>query len=93
MELLRFFEKSFQSVLFVRHSFLEAVFLALLVLVMSARPGRISATIEVDLPQPRGGETREDARFFELVTAVREALAAGHGDTSDGRSTAVEELF
>ena len=33
----------------------------------------------IDLPQPRTAETREDPRFFELVTEVREALAAGHG--------------
>ena len=31
----------------------------------------------VDLPQPRTGATREDPRFFELVTRVREALHMG----------------
>jgi NitT/TauT family transport system ATP-binding protein len=93
MELLRIWEKSGSTVVFVTHSIPEAVFLSTRVVVMSARPGRIVATIDVDLPQPRSGETREDARFFELVTAVREALAAGHGDAADGRSAAVEELF
>jgi NitT/TauT family transport system ATP-binding protein len=44
---------------------------------MSARPGQIADVIEVDLPQPRTAQTREDPRFFEHVTAVREALAAG----------------
>ena len=80
MELLRIWEKSGSTVVFVTHSIPEAVFLSTRVVVMSARPGRIAATIDVDLPQPADGETREDARFFELVTAVREALAAGHGD-------------
>ena len=102
MELLRIWEKSGSTVVFVTHSIPEAVFLSTRVVVMSARPGRIAATIDVDLPQPRSGETREDARFFELVTAVREALAAGHGDAeraagagqaSGRRSAAVEELF
>jgi NitT/TauT family transport system ATP-binding protein len=95
MELLRIWEKSGSTVVFVTHSIPEAVFLSTRVVVMSARPGRIATTIEVDLPQPRGGETREDARFFELVTAVREALAAGHGDgdSSGGRSAVAEELF
>ena len=92
MELLRIWEKAGSTVVFVTHSIPEAVFLSTRVVVMSARPGRIAATIDVDLAQPRTGETREDARFFELVTAVREALAAGHGD-SGGRSAAVEELF
>ena len=92
MELLRIWEKAGSTVVFVTHSIPEAVFLSTRVVVMSARPGRIAATIDVDLAQPRTGETREDARFFERVTAVREALAAGHGD-SGGRSAAVEELF
>ena len=47
---------------------------------MSARPGRIAELIDVDLPQPRTAETREEARYFELVTAVREALAHGGAD-------------
>jgi NitT/TauT family transport system ATP-binding protein len=93
MELLQIWEKSGSTIVFVTHSIPEAVFLSTRVVVMSARPGRIAETIAVDLPQPRTGETREDARFFELVTAVREALAAGHGETAAGRSAAVEELY
>ena len=93
MELLRIWEKSGSTVVFVTHSIPEAVFLSTRVVVMSARPGRIADTVEVDLPQPRTGATREEPRFFELVTAVREVLAAGHGDTAGGRSPTVEELF
>ena len=44
---------------------------------MSPRPGRITDVIDVDLPQPRDDETRESDRYFELVTEVREACAAG----------------
>jgi NitT/TauT family transport system ATP-binding protein len=44
---------------------------------MSSRPGRVSNVIPIDLPQPRTALTREDPRFFELVTAVREALHLG----------------
>jgi NitT/TauT family transport system ATP-binding protein len=95
LELLQIWERSGSTVTFVTHSISEAVFLSTRVVVMSARPGRIATTIDVDLPQPRGGETREDARFFELVTAVREALAAGHGDddSSASRPATAEELF
>src|SRR4029079_6258043 len=64
MELLRIWEKAGSTVVFVTHSIPEAVFLSTRVVVMSARPGRIAATIDVDLAQPRTGETREDARFF-----------------------------
>jgi NitT/TauT family transport system ATP-binding protein len=41
---------------------------------MSARPGRIAAIVESDLPYPRTFEARETPRFFELVTEVRELL-------------------
>jgi NitT/TauT family transport system ATP-binding protein len=47
---------------------------------MSARPGRVAGIVEVDLPQPRTARTREDPRFFELITEVRERLAAGGAD-------------
>jgi len=42
--------------------------------VISPRPGRVAGIVDVDLPFPRTVETREDARFFELVTQVRELL-------------------
>jgi NitT/TauT family transport system ATP-binding protein len=41
---------------------------------MSPRPGRIAGIVDVDLPAQRGVETREDPRYFELVTQVRELL-------------------
>jgi NitT/TauT family transport system ATP-binding protein len=78
MELLRIWEASRSTVVFVTHSITEAVFLSTRVVVMSPRPGRISNVITVDLPQPRTATTREEPRFFELVTDVREALHLGH---------------
>jgi NitT/TauT family transport system ATP-binding protein len=78
MELLRIWEASGSTVVFVTHSIAEAVFLSTRVVVMSPRPGRISTVVRVDLPQPRTASTREDARYFELVTQVREALHLGH---------------
>ena len=93
MELLRIWEKSGSTIVFVTHSIPEAVFLSTRVVVMSARPGRIAETIEIDLAQPRSGATREDTRFFELVTAVREALAAGHDDSAGSRAATAEELY
>ena len=77
-ELLRIWEASGSTVVFVTHSIAEAVFLSTRVVVMSARPGQVSKLIPIDLPQPRTGTTREDPRFFELATEVREALHMGH---------------
>ncbi len=76
-ELLRIWQETQTTVVFVTHSIPEAVFLSTRVVVMSARPGRITAVIDVDLPYPRTIETRESKRFFELVTSVREGLRKG----------------
>jgi NitT/TauT family transport system ATP-binding protein len=95
-ELLEIWEKSGSTVIFVTHSIAEAVFLSTRVVVMSRRPGRIAAIVDVDLPQPRTADTREEPRFFELVTAVRDRLREGGlEDTStapgDGELVVTEE--
>jgi len=74
LELLSIWEKLGSTVVFVTHSISEAVFLSTRVVVMSPRPGRIAGVVDIDLPFPRTVETREDPRFFELVTKVRELL-------------------
>ena len=74
--------------MFVTHSISEAVFLSTRVAVMSARPGRIAGIVEVALPQPRDARTREEPRFFELVTEVRERLARGGADLALAEETA-----
>jgi NitT/TauT family transport system ATP-binding protein len=79
-ELLRIWAETGSTVIFVTHSISEAVYLSTRVAVMSPRPGRITRIVPIDLGQPRTFETREDPRFFELVTQVREALHAGGAD-------------
>ena len=94
LELLNIWRKTETTVLFVTHSITEAVFLSTRVIVMSARPGRLTADIAIDLPQPRNTETRSSVRFFELETTVRKALrisesAAGETpDNADGQEAA-----
>jgi NitT/TauT family transport system ATP-binding protein len=78
MELLKIWEASGSTIVFVTHSIAEAVFLSTRVVVMSPRPGRVSELIPIDLQQPRTATTREEPHFFELVTRVREALHLGH---------------
>ena len=79
LELLRIWDRTGTTVIFVTHSIPEAVFLSTRVVVMSPRPGRITRIVPVDLPRQRDVETREMERYFELVTEVREALRAGEG--------------
>jgi NitT/TauT family transport system ATP-binding protein len=52
-ELLRLFEDRPRTVLFITHNVTEAAFLADQVIVISGRPGRVTAQIPVDLPKPR----------------------------------------
>lgn len=79
-EVMRIWEKTGTTIVFVTHSIPEAVFLSSRVVVMSHRPGRITRTIEIDLPRPRSLETRENRRYFELLTEVRRQLRGGGAD-------------
>jgi NitT/TauT family transport system ATP-binding protein len=91
-ELLRIWQETHTTIVFVTHSIPEAVFLSTRVVVMSARPGRITHVIDVPLGHPRNDETREDPRYFRLVTEVREALRAGGGQPLDAAEASEQRV-
>jgi NitT/TauT family transport system ATP-binding protein len=73
------------SVLFITHDIEEAIFLSEKVYVMTARPGRIKAVIDVPLPRPRTHEMISSPTFISLVTQLKalireESLAAMGGE-------------
>ena len=70
-ELLKIWQKTKKTVIFVTHSIEEATFLSDRVLVMSARPGRVKEMVEIDLPRPRGEATRNDPKFTEYNKYLR----------------------
>ena len=65
-ELLAIWTRSRKSVLFVTHDVHEATLLADRVVVMTARPGRIKAVLDVKLARPRTAEVIRSAEFAEL---------------------------
>jgi NitT/TauT family transport system ATP-binding protein len=79
MELLRIWEERKKTVLFVTHSIQEAVFLSDVVIVMSARPGRLLEQIIIDLPRPRTIEVMSTAKFGEFTLKIRALLASASG--------------
>jgi NitT/TauT family transport system ATP-binding protein len=74
IELLRIWREAGTTALLVTHSISEAVFMSDRVFVMSPRPGKIEATIEVPLARPRQLADMKTPAFFETVNTVRDAL-------------------
>jgi len=69
------------TVVFVTHSIYEAVFLSTRVLVMSARPGRITGELEITEPHPRTDAFRTSERFARLCQRLSAMLADASGDS------------
>jgi NitT/TauT family transport system ATP-binding protein len=77
-QLLRLWERTGKTVVFVTHSISEAVFLSNRIVVMSPRPGRILEVIDNRLPTARQLDVRETPEFAAVAHQVRVALRAGH---------------
>jgi NitT/TauT family transport system ATP-binding protein len=77
-DLLSLWRNLRKTVIFVTHSVFESVYLSQRVLVMTARPGRLSAEIHIDAPEPRGEEFRTSADYAGYCREVSNALAPSY---------------
>jgi NitT/TauT family transport system ATP-binding protein len=73
-----------KTILFVTHSVFESVYLSQRVIVMTARPGRISSEFRIDAAEPRSEEFRTSAEYAGYCRQVSNALAPSY-DGGAGR--------
>jgi NitT/TauT family transport system ATP-binding protein len=77
-DLLALWRNLRKTVIFVTHSVFESVYLSQRVIVMTSRPGRIGAEIQIDAPEPRGEDFRTSAEYAHLCRKVSAALAPSY---------------
>jgi NitT/TauT family transport system ATP-binding protein len=77
-DLLALWRNLRKTFIFVTHSVFESVYLSQRVVVMTARPGRLSAEIRIEAVEPRGEEFRTSAEYGSLCREVSTALAPSY---------------
>ena len=87
LELQRIWSARPVTTLMVTHGISEAILLSDVVVVMSARPGRIAEIVPIDLPRPRTLEMMKSPEFHELQDRLTDLLY-GNGNGDIGTATA-----
>jgi NitT/TauT family transport system ATP-binding protein len=73
-ELLRLWQETGTTILFVTHSIPEAVFLGQYVLMLASHPGRVKTFMKVDLASPRQLPMRDTVEFIRITAHLRALL-------------------
>lgn len=74
LQLLKIWQETGVTILFVTHSIPEAVFLGQKVLMLQAHPGRLREVVDIDLPYPREIRLRDTPEFTRHTAYLRELL-------------------
>ena len=75
-DLLKLWQMLARTVIFVTHSVFELVFLSQRIVVMTPRPGRVFAEIDIPAPYPRNEDFRTSSDYAGYCRRVSEALRA-----------------
>jgi NitT/TauT family transport system ATP-binding protein len=74
LELLRIWQTTGKTIVFVTHDIAEAVFMSDRVVLLGARPGRVQEVVKIDLPRPRTIETSYLSAFADYRRYLRDRL-------------------
>lgn len=75
--LLRLWQESGQTIVFVTHNITEAILLADRVVVLTPRPGRLAHVYDIALPRPRTIKMTFEPAFIELVQDMKRTVETG----------------
>jgi NitT/TauT family transport system ATP-binding protein len=77
-ELLRVWDETKKTAVFITHQISEAVYLADRVIVMSARPGHVKAIVPVPIARPRPASARRDPQMYAVESEVAALIDGAH---------------
>jgi NitT/TauT family transport system ATP-binding protein len=79
LELLKIWNRTRKTALFITHDIKEAIYLADRVVVFTKRPGRVKCTVDIRIPRPRDLRVKRDPQFLryedEIWESIQEELA------------------
>jgi NitT/TauT family transport system ATP-binding protein len=79
-ELLRVWDETKKTAVFITHQISEAVYLADRVVVMSARPGHVKAIVPVPISRPRPASARRDPQMYAIESEVAALIDGSHAE-------------
>ena len=91
-DLLSVWQELRRTVIFVTHSVFESVYLSQRIVVMTPRPGRVFAEIDIDAPYPRDERFRTSAEYAGFCRQVADALSGGQWEARHERPCLAHRL-
>ena len=74
LELLRIWNATHKTALFITHDIKEAIYLADRVIVFTKRPGRVKCVVDIDIPRPRDLRVKRDPQFLRYEDKIWESI-------------------